>query len=190
MNLRLIKYSLFLLWILSTTTSWATNSQVLSPLPNEVTYKWNNFSLVGQTTLRHYGFHVYDASFWTIGDKSSDFNSADFLKTNSCALSITYARRISLQQLLSSTKKEWQKLGFAGRYPLNAWLIMLENIWPSVEKGDQLVVVVSTQGKTTFFNKSSSLGTIDDANFGQAFLSIWLDENSRFNKNRRELLGE
>ena len=68
--------------------------------------------------------------------------------------------------------------------------MILKNIWPRVEKGDQLVVVVTTQGKTTFFNKNNSLGTIDDANFGPVFLSIWLDENSRFKKNREELLGE
>ncbi len=190
MHLSFINYSLLLVWIISSPTSWATNTQALSPLPNEVKEKWNNFSLVGQTKLRRYGFHVYDSSFWTIGDRSDDFNSANFLRTNSYALSITYARNISVQQLLSSTKKEWQRLGFAGLYPLDAWLTMLENIWPSVEKGDQLVAVVTTEGKTTFFSKSSSLGTIDDVNFGPAFLSIWLDENSRFKKNRRELLGE
>lgn len=190
MHLSLIKYSLLLIWIFSTTTSLANSNQALSPLPNGVTEKWNNFSLVGQTTLRRYGFHLYDSSFWTIGYKSDEINSADFLRTNSYALSITYARKISVKQLLSSTKKEWQRLGFVGRYPLDSWLTMLESIWPSVEKGDQLIVVATADGKTTFFNKSSSLGTIDDANFGPAFLSIWLDENSRFKKNRRELLGE
>jgi len=190
MHIRVLKYSLFLIWIISSTTSWATNNQALSPLPNEVKEKWSNFSLVGQTTLRRYGFHVYDSSFWSIGDKTDEIYTADFLRTNSYALSITYARKISAQKLLSSTKKEWQRLGFAGRYPLDAWLTMLENIWPSVEKGDQLIVVVTSEGKTTFFSKNNSLGTIDDANFGPAFLSIWLDENSRFKKNRRELLGE
>jgi len=190
MHLKLIKYSLFLLWILSISSSWASNQQVLSPLPDQVAKKWNNFSLVGQTSLRRFGFHVYDSSFWTYGEKSDDFKTVDFLNADTYALSITYARKISVQQLLSSTKKEWQRLGFAGRYPLNAWLTMLENIWPSVEKGDQLIVVVTPEGKTTFFSKTHSLGTIDDENFGAAFLSIWLDKNSRFKKNRRELLGE
>lgn len=190
MYISVIKYSLFLLWVLTTTISWATNSQALSPLTGDVIQKWGNFSLVGQTTLRRYGFHVYDSSLWTIDGKSNDFTSAEISITNATALSITYARKISLQQLLSSTKKEWLRLGFADHYPLNAWLTMLENIWPSVEKGDQLIVVVTVEGKTTFFSKNNSLGTIDDDNFGPAFLSIWLDENSRFKKNRRELLGE
>lgn len=185
MSLKLLQFSLLSLWILIISPAGATNAPILSPLPNQVTEKWNDFSLVGQTTLRQFGFHVYDSSFWLIGEKSDDI-----LTTKTCALSITYARKISAKQLLSSTKKEWQKLKFAGRYPLDAWLVMLENIWPSVEKGDQLIVVVTPQGKTTFFNKTSSLGTIDDTNFGPAFLSIWLDDNSRFKKNRKELLGE
>ncbi|MFK7816470.1 MAG: chalcone isomerase family protein [Gammaproteobacteria bacterium] len=189
MQIKHLSYSLLLLWFFSSASS-ATSNQVFSPLPNQVLERWNNFSFVGETTLRRYGFHVYDASFWIMGDKSDNFSSSDILSNHSYALSITYARKISAQQLLSSTKKEWQRLGFAKRYPLNAWLIMLENIWPSVEKGDQLIVVVTTQGKTTFFNKSNSLGTIDDSKFGPAFLSIWLDENSRFKKNREELLGE
>lgn len=183
--MRLILYSLCFLWVLALSPAGATNDRTLSPLPNVVTEKWNDFSLVGQTTLRRFGFHVYDASFWVIGEKSNDF-----LHSETHALSITYARKISVKQLLSSTKKEWQRLGFATSHPLDAWLIMLENIWPSVEKGDQLVVVVSTNGHTTFFNNSTSLGTIDDKNFGPAFLSIWLDKNSRFKKNRKELLGE
>ncbi len=190
MYIKLIKYSLLLSWILFSTSLWATNNRVLSPLPNEVIEKWDNFSLVGQTSLRRYGFHVYDSSFWILGDKPDEFNSSDFLMLSTYALSITYARKISADKLLSSTKEEWQRLGFAGRYPLDAWLLMLANIWPSVEKEDQLIVVVTKHGKTSFFNKSSSLGTIDDADFGPAFLSIWLDENSRFEKNRKELLGE
>jgi hypothetical protein len=51
-------------------------------------------------------------------------------------------------------------------------------------------VVTNPDGKTTFFNKNASLGTIDDSDFGAAFLAIWLDEKSRFTKNRKELLGE
>lgn len=184
MRLSLTTLSLLSLWILVIHPAGATSEQ-LSPLTNQVTEKWNNFSFVGQTTLRRYGFHVYDSSLWFIGEKSDDL-----LDTNTYALSITYARKISAQQLLSSTKKEWERLGFATRYPLDAWLTMLKNIWPSVEKGDQLIVVADKHGETTFFNNNSSLGTISDASFGHAFLSIWLDENSRFKKNRKELLGE
>lgn len=158
---------------------------VKSPLPEVVKLQWQGFEMVGQTTLKRFGLHIYDASFWVLEDKLPDF-----MKSNTCALSITYARNIRAKNLLSNTKKEWNRLGLADKHPIDAWLKILKNLWPDVKKGDQLVVVTRPDGKTTFFNNQSSLGTIDDSEFGAAFLAIWLDENSRFKKNRKELLGE
>ena len=158
---------------------------VKSPLPEVVKLQWQGFEMVGQTTLKRFGLHIYDASFWVLEDKLPDF-----MNSNTCALSITYARNIRAKNLLSNTKKEWNRLGLADKHPIDAWLKILKNLWPDVKKGDQLVVVTQPDGKTTFFNNQSSLGTIDDSEFGAAFLAIWLDENSRFKKNRKELLGE
>ena len=72
MYIKIIQYSLLSLWILILSSAVASNEETLSPLPNQVTEKWSNFSLVGQTTLRRFGFHVYDSSFWVIGKKSGD----------------------------------------------------------------------------------------------------------------------
>jgi hypothetical protein len=184
MMLQMNKHSLLLIWILCLPAAWASNNLILSPLPTNVTKNWSNFELVGQTTLRRYGFEVYDSSFWVLGDKASDY-----LINNTCALSITYTRKIRAQQLLSSTKKEWEHLGFVGKYPLDAWLTILSNIWPDVDKGDQLVIVATPEGKSIFYSNNQVLGTIDDPDFGNAFLSIWLSEKSRYKQNRRELLG-
>lgn len=156
-----------------------------SPLPDVVQQQWQGFEMVGKTRLRHFGFHIYDAAFWMLG--TIDTNS---ISKNTCALSITYARNIDAQKLLSSTDEEWRRLGFADKYPIDAWLKLLEKIWPDVGDGDQLIVVTKPNGSTDFFNKDTSLGTVNDPQFGGAFLAIWLDENSRFTKNRKELLGE
>ena len=156
-----------------------------SPLPEIVKLQWQDFEMVGQTTLKRFGLHIYDASFWVLEDKTTDI-----MNNNTCALSITYARNIRVQQLLSNTRKEWERLGFSTQYPIEAWLTILKNIWPDVSKGDQLVVITKPNGNTTFYNNHVSLGTIEDSNFGAAFLAIWLDEKSRFKKNRKELLGE
>ena len=179
-------YVIGLVCIFIASASWASKHEVLSPLPTVVEENWSGFELVGQTKLKRFGFHIYDSSFWMINKQ----NPAAQLDSATCALSITYARKIRVQQLLSSTKKEWLRLGFAEQYPLDRWLIMLSNIWTDVDKGDQLVVVSDTNGTSSFYNKDQRLGVIDDAQFGSAFLSIWLNENSRFKKNRQELLGE
>ena len=44
--------------------------------------------------------------------------------------------------------------------------------------------------KTVFYNKDARLGELNDPEFGPAFLAIWLDEKSRYSKNRKELLGD
>ena len=190
MRRKLIQYSILIVWMFFIPSSWATNENILSPLPNNVLQKWQNFELVGQTRLSRFGFHIYDSTFWIHDYSSSKKEANELLNNNTSALSITYARKIHAQKLLSSTKKEWIRLGFAEQYPLDAWLVMLANIWPDVNKGDQLIFVTTPDGKSTFYNKTQSLGTIDDPKFGSAFLAIWLDKNSRFKKNRKELLGE
>ena len=157
----------------------------MSPLPETVLKDQSDLQLVGQTRLKRFGIHIYDASFYIIGKKSNEP-----IRTNICALSITYARNISASRLLAHTKNEWERLGFAEKYPLDAWLRILKGMWPDVTKGDQLVVVTTPDGMTTFYNKNNSLGKIQDRDFGKAFLAIWLDENSRYKKNRKELLGE
>ncbi len=183
--IKLLPPKIILLLVMAWCTAGYAQAGVKSPLPEVVKLQWQGFEMIGQTTLKRFGLHIYDASFWMLDDKLTDF-----MTNNTCALSITYARNIRAKNLLSNTKKEWKRLGFAGQYPTEAWLEILKNLWPDVKKGDQLVVVTHPGGKTTFFNNQTSLGTIDDSDFGAAFLAIWLDENSRFKKNRKELLGE
>lgn len=183
--IKLIPHKIIIILFIAWSITGYAQAGIKSPLPEVVKLQWQGFEMIGQTTLKRFGLHIYDASFWMLED-----NLTDFVTENTCALSITYARNIRAKNLLSNTKKEWERLGFAGQFPIDAWLEILKYLWPNVKKGDQLVVVTQTDGKTTFFNNQTSLGTIDDSDFGAAFLAIWLDENSRFKKNRKELLGE
>lgn len=162
----------------------AVKANQMSPLPSIITTQWP-LELVGQSRLRKFGFHIYDASYWI---KSGNIEAIQdpYLSV----LCITYARHIAADRLLSSTEQEWTRLGFANKHPLQTWLASLKTIWPSVDKGDQLIVVSTLNGETLFFDQDKQLGSIQDPNFGPAFLAIWLDENSRYKKNRKELLGE
>ena len=177
----LTSLSAFISLVFLTTAPTQANS--IKSLPSVITNQWQ-LELVGQTKLRRLGLHIYDASFWMQNNQASTS-----FKSNLSALSITYARNIRASRLLSSTSKEWNRLGFANKYPLQAWLGSLEKIWPDVKKGDQLIVVTIPKGKTIFFDQFKQLGTVNDPDFGPAFLAIWLDKNSRYKKNRNELLG-
>ncbi len=162
----------------------AISANVLSPLPAEVTQRWHELEYVGQASLRRFGFHIYDATLWM----ASNRNDESYATTLS-ALSITYAKNIRAKKLLSSTKKEWRKLGITDKHPTDKWINELQEMWPDVKKGDQLIVIFEPGGNSSFYNKYKKLGTIEDADFGPAFLSIWLHKNASFKNKRKQLLG-
>ena len=156
----------------------------ISPLPASVKAAWKQIEMTGQAKFSRFGLHIYDASLWRL------FTKTDDASTKATALSITYARNISARRLVSSTRKEWQRLGFAQRYPIRAWLSSLEKIWPDVKPGDNLTAVISAQGDCIFYSHQGRLGSIDDSDFGPAFLDIWLSPEARYPKHTKELLGE
>ena len=166
--------------------SGLAQSSTLSPLPASLAQQWQQLELIGQARLKRFGFHVYDASFWMTAKPNRDEKA---FTTNLSALCITYARNIRVEKLLSSTEKEWRKLGIANKHPTVAWLNQLQQIWPDVKQGDQLIFVFDPNGESAFYNQNKKLGTISDKNFGPAFLSIWLDENASYKNKRNELLG-
>ncbi len=154
-------------------------------LPEVVSNKWHVTEKVGEARFKKFGLHIYDASFWSLRNSNSVGGS-----TKATALSIAYAKNIKAKRLLSSTYKEWKRLGFAQKYPLDAWLDSLEKIWPDVNKGDFIVFVNYTDGSNEFYSGSEFLGRINDPKFGTAFLDIWLSINAKYKKHREELLGE
>ena len=165
----------------------AANSGSISPLPAGVKSEWKQVERVGQAEFSRFGVHIYDASLWRLYGDTGDTGDTGASAT---ALSITYARNISARRLLSSTHKEWQRLGFAQRYPIHAWLSALEEIWPDVRQGDNLTAVISAQGDCVFYSHQGRLGSMSDRDFGPAFLDIWLSPDGRYPKHTRALLGE
>lgn len=164
--------------------SFAENNNTIM-LPDVVSSKWHNTEKVGEAKFKKFGLHIYDASYWSLRNKDSAGNAS-----SATALSIAYAKNIRARRLLSSTYKEWQRLGFAEEHPLDAWLELLEEIWPDVNKGDFIVFVNHSDGSNAFYSDSKFLGSVDDPEFGTAFLDIWLNINAKYKKHREELLGE
>ena len=157
----------------------------LADLPEPVITQWQQATKIGQARFSRFGIHIYDASFWSLSNQNS---SGDAI--HATALSIQYARNIKAEKLLSSTHKQWKRLGFADNYPLQAWLYELDRLWPDVRDGDQLIFVSRKNGHNSFYSKNKKLGSIDDAQFNKAFLDIWLSPQAKYQKHRKELLGE
>lgn len=174
----------FLLIFLSTSSANGYQ-QNTNELPEYITTDWSQIQLVGHAKFTHFGLHIYDASFWSL-----KISKVPNYKHQATALSIQYARNISAERLLSSTYKEWRRLGFADQYPLQAWLESLKNIWPDVAPGDRLIFISNKDGSNAFYSNKKILGSIKDKRFSSAFLDIWLSPNAKYQKHRKELLGE
>lgn len=136
---------------------------------------------VGETRLRVYFFRVYDATLYT--------DSGQYPAAESVALELSYLRNIQAQQLVDTTRDEWESLGFKIDAQAEGWLDELQAMWPDVGQGDCLIAASDNYQQVRFYNQQGELGSIDNAQFAEQFFAIWLSENSSFRRNRDELVG-
>ncbi|MGB5445320.1 MAG: chalcone isomerase family protein [Psychromonas sp.] len=104
------------------------------------------------------------------------------------ALKIRYQRDFKKEGLVDATEKEWQKMPLT-RQQYKPWLRQLSALWPDVKKGDSITLFVAANGQASFYHNNRLLGEIDNADFADAFLDIWLDKNTSQPRLRRQLIG-
>lgn len=136
---------------------------------------------VGKTRLSVWFWDVYDAQLLTDSGNYEDYERR--------ALRLSYLRDIEAQDLVDTTKEEWQRMAIEISAEHEQWLKDLNTMWPDVSEGDCLMLVETEQGHSTFYNAKGRLGEISSAQFTDDFLAIWLSPNSRFKEERNELIG-
>jgi len=138
---------------------------------------------LGEGKLRWFGLPIYTASLW-----SEPGASLEDIYMRPLLLLIDYDRNISKERILRTTRQEWKRLN--GEYPERetAWIESLAKIFPDISAGDQLSTRVTPGGETCFYLGNQPIGRVRDAEFGPAFLSIWLDPNTRSEALRAKLL--
>ena len=105
------------------------------------------------------------------------------------ALKIRYLRDIKARSLVERTAEEWSKLGYSEQQ-INAWLANIQDLWPDIRKGDELLLVIDQQGQSQFYYNDTALGLVPDPTFGAGFAAIWLDEKSSYPDLRAQLIGK
>ncbi|WP_186748391.1 chalcone isomerase family protein, partial [Vibrio crassostreae] len=84
---------------------------------------------------------------------------------------------IDSKALVDATKEQWNKLGYSNNN-IQRWLQPLYEMWPNVEAGSTLTIRVTEDNISRFYFDEQPIGTIQDKQFGEAFLAIWLSENT------------
>jgi hypothetical protein len=160
--------------------------------PDFTTEEWNQWAVVGEAQLSFLFFDIYQSTLLT---PTGGYQLSNDVSPHPLALSITYQRQISQQELLDATIEQWQKLGYS-RGETSLWYSTLQEVFPSVEEGHQLTYV--TNGESgQFYSRQSDMdsaggqliGQIDDESLNDAFLAIWLSPDTQYPKLRENLLG-
>jgi hypothetical protein len=135
---------------------------------------------IGSGELYFWGWLIYDATLWSpTGTYDAD---------NPFALSLTYARDISRQDIVDASIKQMEGLGLpVQNHP--EWGNALETVFRSVKKGDTFTGVYQPGQGATFFYNTQPTGEVGES-LAQAFFAIWLDPRTSQPELRSALLGE
>ena len=92
---------------------------------------WQQLQPVGRGEMSWLWFKLYDATLYSA---SGRYEPGRYPQ----ALTLTYARAIEQEDLLSATAAEWQRLGLGSETDRERWLGRLAALWPDVGAGDRL----------------------------------------------------
>lgn len=140
-----------------------------------------DLQLVGKARL--------DVMFWSIYDSRLLAPQGKYQPgVRPLRLEITYLRNIDAEDLVKRTREEWEHLGLA--HPEQEdWLSRLGVLWPDIRKQDTLSLHLEQDNSSAFYLNGELLGEVEDADFGQQFLDIWLSPQTSRPELRSALLG-
>lgn len=140
-----------------------------------------NFNKVGEARMEYLFWDIYDASLFT---PTGVYQPGE----HPIKFTLTYLRDFSAKDIVKATNEQWQHLG---KQQLTArYADRLLALWPNINKGESLTLQTDQQGQSVFFHNGEKLGHIEDADFADQFLAIWLSEHTSEPKLRKQLLGE
>lgn len=163
---------LFGILVMTSLTSTATQN----------TPPWESMNLVGKGKLSVLFWDIYNAELYTA---DGTYQEAEF----PIALRLVYLRDFKKKQLISETKKQWQKLGFKDEEKIATWIATLEALWRDVKEDESITLYIDESACSYFYLNSEQLGQVDDPEFAQAFLDIWLSENTSAPDVRKKLIS-
>ena len=155
-----------------------------APLPPELSAALPGARLLGEATLRYFGFHVYDIRLWA--DSATALTRPE---ASRLALELRYARSLEGAQIAERSLQEMQGIGEVTRERGERWLEAMRTIFPDVNKGDRITGLQIPGEAARFWVNGQSRGELRDAEFTRLFFGIWLSPRSSQPQMREALLG-
>ena len=140
----------------------------------------NGFKTVGEAKMEYLFWDVYNAKLET-PTGSYEFGE------HPVKLTLTYLRNFNAKDIVKATNEQWQHLGLVDM--VNAYDEQLLALWPNIKKNDSLSFETNTQGIGTFYFNNDKLGVVEDKQFADHFLAIWLSSDTSEPSLRKQLIG-
>ena len=137
---------------------------------------------VGEARLTFMFWPVYDARLYTADGSYSR-------GVRPVRPELEYLVDIESGELVKQTASEWESQGLTHQRQ-QEWLQSLSGLWPDVSASDVIVLELDAQDNSTFYLNGELLGSLQDEDFGQQFIDIWLSDNTTQPRLRRSLLGQ
>lgn len=175
----------FILWLL-----------LLFPLHTAAEFKTSSITAPEQLyvtetqSLKTIGSATFSVLLWDIYRAKLMTSSGQYpLKgtSNKLIFEINYFADISSEDLVKRTEEQWQHIGLS-KQQYQAYLPQLKQLWPNIQDGDTLSLLIKEQQSHFYFNQRY-IGTVTSPQFGQQFIDIWLSPRTSQPGLRAQLLG-
>ncbi|MDP5070865.1 MAG: chalcone isomerase family protein, partial [Congregibacter sp.] len=128
--------------------------------------------------------------FWSVYDSRLYTASGEYSEgERPLRLEIEYLLDVKAEALLERTLSEWESMGRSHPHQ-QQWRQELSGIWTDIKSGDVLSLELDSEHRSTFRRNGEVLGRIEDPEFGQEFVDIWLSEDCTRPEIRLALLGK
>ena len=126
-------------------------------------------------------FHIYDAELRVAG--------SEFSWEKPFALTLTYARKISREDLVEASLSEIARIENIEIDMIEYLRAPLAGCFADVRDGDQITGHSLDTNKAVFYFNGAQTCTLESPGASKSFFSIWLGDNTMDPDRSRELLG-
>ena len=163
---------------------WYSNAPATSaerqPLPPAVISVAPGLHRLGTGRHTIFGIPIFDASLWIVGTQYSS--------SEPHAVDLEPSVPVPPSKLVGELIEEMGDLKAADDAQREAWRALMLKALPSLGRGDQLVILVMPNGRTTMYYNGEERKSLDDPNFGAALFRVWLDPATSYQHIRNGML--
>lgn len=142
-------------------------------------------TLAGQSTMKFWGFEVYQATLWVApGFTETAFEQSAFV------LDLAYLRDFKGADIAQRSIAEMRRQAPMTAAQEAAWEGQMRALFPNVQKGDRITGVHQPGTGAVFWSNGRLLGAVRDPVFAKLFFGIWLSAQTSEPALRRALLAQ